>query len=111
MNATINASGTWKQFQADNADVSARDLQNAWAELCKERQASMKARYEAATSGVTFKRLGRIATTGKSVGKVKLAAIRLTVATAHELEAQRLADAERSAKKDAAYAQLIAEAK
>lgn len=102
---------TWKEFQLANGELPLRDLQNAWAELCKARQTELAARYESAQSAIEFKAQGRIALSGKHVGTRKLAAIKRVVATGHELEAQRLADRERSAKRDGRYVQLIAEVK
>lgn len=113
--STIIQSATWKQFQADNSGLTVKELQDSWAQLCRERQAEMQARYEAATSTVTFKVTGRIAVKGNAkrgiqAGTVQLAAVKRVTATKRELERQRHVDAKRAAKTDSGYAQLLAEA-
>lgn len=113
---TVNQSAmTWRQFQADNESLTAKELQDSWATVCRERQVEYKARYEAATSGVMFRQLGGIALkgnkkTGVGAGQYRLAAIKAVTATKRELERQRHRDAARVAKREAGYAQLIAEA-
>lgn len=112
---SIVPSATWKEFQVENSSLTVKETLDSWATLCRERQAAMKARYEAAKGEAIFKQAGRIALKGNAkkgigAGTMPMAAIKRVVATKRDLERQRHADAKRAAKTESGYAQLIAEA-